>query len=68
MVPEADTVGPPVLAKAFYITCEGNRFDGCYADGGRVVFTGGGLSNNIWVSLARTVVTVKGPMYLKYLR
>lgn len=35
---------------AFYIPQNGNRFTGCYADGGRVVFEGAGLSNNFWVN------------------
>merc|ERR1740138_1530644 len=34
--------------KAFYITKGGNRFTGCYADGGRVWFEGGGLQHNFW--------------------
>lgn len=35
---------------AFHITRSGNRFNGCYADGGRVVFEGSGLSRNIWTN------------------
>ena len=35
--------------KAFYITSGQNRFTGCYIDGSRAVFTGDGLTGNIWV-------------------
>ena len=34
---------------AFHVTSGGNRFVGCYIDGGRAVFTGSGLSQNIWM-------------------
>ena len=33
---------------AFRVTGGGNRFTGCYIDGGRAVFEGGALSRNIW--------------------
>jgi hypothetical protein len=39
-----------VSAKAFFVTAGGNRFNGCYADGGRCVFVGGGLSKNRWMN------------------
>jgi len=35
---------------AFHITRHGNRFNGCYADGGRVVFEGDGLTKNMWTN------------------
>mmetsp|Transcript_4859 Transcript_4859/g.14618 ORF Transcript_4859/g.14618 Transcript_4859/m.14618 type:complete len:606 (-) Transcript_4859:236-2053(-) len=41
---------PPVAAKAFFVTKGGNRFEGCYADGGRCVFTGAGLGKNRWMN------------------
>jgi len=34
---------------AFHTTAPQNRFTGCYIDGSRAVFTGGGLKNNIWI-------------------
>eukprot|EP00929_Paragymnodinium_shiwhaense_P015937 TRINITY_DN124023_c0_g1_i1.p1 TRINITY_DN124023_c0_g1~~TRINITY_DN124023_c0_g1_i1.p1 ORF type:complete len:503 (+),score=54.08 TRINITY_DN124023_c0_g1_i1:52-1560(+) len=34
--------------KAFHITEARNRFTGCYADGGRVLFEGSGLQHNFW--------------------
>ncbi len=34
---------------AFHVTYEQNRFVGCYIDGSRAVFEGGGLKRNIWV-------------------
>merc|ERR1712150_272442 len=37
-------------AMAFHITKGGNRFSGCYIDGGRAVFEGAGLKNNIWTN------------------
>jgi len=37
-------------AMAFYITGGQNRFNGCYIDGGRAVFEGYGLQNNIWMN------------------
>ena len=33
---------------AFHVTAGGNRFSGCYIDGGRAVFEGKGLSKNVW--------------------
>ena len=42
--------GPPVNAMAFHVTKGGNRFNGCYADGGRCVFDGGGTMRNIWTN------------------
>jgi len=33
---------------AFHVTEGQNRFMGCYVDGGRAVFEGGGLSGNVW--------------------
>eukprot|EP00056_Hartaetosiga_gracilis_P004769 m.78056 g.78056 ORF g.78056 m.78056 type:complete len:379 (-) comp11940_c3_seq3:113-1249(-) len=35
---------------AFHITDGGNRFHGCYIDGGRAVFEGSGLSRNTWMN------------------
>lgn len=35
---------------AFHVTSEGNRFDGCYIDGGRAIFEGGALRNNVWTN------------------
>ena len=35
---------------AFWVTKGGNRFAGCYADGGRVVFDGLGLAKNMWTN------------------
>ena len=35
---------------AFHVTVGQNRFDGCYIDGSRAVFEGGGLSGNTWVN------------------
>eukprot|EP01063_Lacrimia_lanifica_P041119 TRINITY_DN94_c0_g2_i1.p1 TRINITY_DN94_c0_g2~~TRINITY_DN94_c0_g2_i1.p1 ORF type:complete len:512 (+),score=199.57 TRINITY_DN94_c0_g2_i1:50-1537(+) len=35
---------------AFHVASGGNRFDGCYIDGGRAVFTGTGLSRNLWTN------------------
>eukprot|EP00656_Telonema_subtile_P038343 TRINITY_DN430_c0_g1_i3.p1 TRINITY_DN430_c0_g1~~TRINITY_DN430_c0_g1_i3.p1 ORF type:complete len:395 (-),score=63.83 TRINITY_DN430_c0_g1_i3:107-1291(-) len=35
---------------AFHVTSGGNRFSGCYADGGRVVFQGAGLAKNLWTN------------------
>jgi hypothetical protein len=37
--------------KAFSITSGGNRFHGCYIDGGRAVFSGSALSHNIWTNV-----------------
>ena len=34
--------------KAFHITRGGNRFSGCYIDGGRAVFEPAALTRNIW--------------------
>jgi hypothetical protein len=34
--------------KAFHITKGGNRFSGCYIDGGRAVFEPAALTRNIW--------------------
>ena len=34
--------------KAFHITRGGNRFAGCYIDGGRAVFEPAALTRNIW--------------------
>ena len=36
--------------KAFHITKGGNRFSGCYIDGGRAVFEPAALSRNIWTN------------------
>eukprot|EP01063_Lacrimia_lanifica_P012907 TRINITY_DN1959_c1_g1_i4.p1 TRINITY_DN1959_c1_g1~~TRINITY_DN1959_c1_g1_i4.p1 ORF type:complete len:471 (+),score=87.65 TRINITY_DN1959_c1_g1_i4:73-1485(+) len=36
--------------KAFYVTAGGNRFDGCYIDGGRGVFERAGLVRNVWTN------------------
>eukprot|EP00730_Choanoeca_flexa_P008729 TRINITY_DN12529_c0_g5_i1.p1 TRINITY_DN12529_c0_g5~~TRINITY_DN12529_c0_g5_i1.p1 ORF type:complete len:496 (+),score=122.00 TRINITY_DN12529_c0_g5_i1:16-1503(+) len=36
--------------RAFAITGAGNRFNGCYIDGGRAVFSGGALQENTWVN------------------
>lgn len=33
---------------AFHITGAGNRFEGCYIDGGRAVFESAALSRNTW--------------------
>ena len=33
---------------AFHVTRGGNRFNGCYIDGGRAVFEGGALQKNTW--------------------
>mmetsp|Transcript_53131 Transcript_53131/g.172756 ORF Transcript_53131/g.172756 Transcript_53131/m.172756 type:complete len:149 (+) Transcript_53131:974-1420(+) len=35
---------------AFHIPYGRNRFTGCYIDGSRAVFEGGGLTNNIWTA------------------
>lgn len=35
---------------AFHNTAGGNRFMGCYMDGGRAVFTGGALQKTIWTN------------------
>ena len=35
---------------AFHVTGGGNRFNGCYIDGGRAIFTGGALKRNIWTN------------------
>jgi hypothetical protein len=35
---------------AFHITGPQNRFNGCYIDGSRAVFEGGGLGDNIWMN------------------
>lgn len=44
-------MGPPVNAMAFHVTKGGNRFNGCYADGGRCVFEGAsGLTRNVWTN------------------
>jgi len=47
-------MGPPVNAMAFHVTKGGNRFNGCYADGGRCVLDGSpphsGTSRNIWTN------------------
>ena len=34
---------------AFHVTGWQNRFLGCYIDGSRAVFEGGGLTNNVWM-------------------
>lgn len=36
--------------RAFSITAAGNRFSGCYIDGGRAVFDGNGASRNVWTN------------------
>lgn len=46
----SNAVAPPVSAKAFFVTRGGNRFEGCYADGGRCVFVDTGLSKNRWMN------------------
>ena len=33
---------------AFHVTSGGNRFSGCYIDGGRAIFEENALQNNIW--------------------
>ena len=35
---------------AFHITAGQNRFNGCYIDGSRAVFEGGGLVDNVWTN------------------
>jgi hypothetical protein len=35
---------------ACLVTGGGNRFVSCYADGGRCIFTGGGLQSNTWTN------------------
>lgn len=35
---------------AFHVTGGGNRFNGCYIDGGRAVFIGSALQRNIWTN------------------
>jgi len=35
---------------AFHVPSSGNRFDGCYIDGGRAVFEGDGLQQNLWTN------------------
>ena len=47
-------------AMAFHVTNGGNRFDGCYIDGGRAVFEGTGLSDNIWTNGFECCAAVKG--------
>jgi hypothetical protein len=36
--------------KAFHVTSSGNRFTGCYIDGGRAVFTEAALRRNTWMN------------------
>ena len=36
--------------KAFHVTGSGNRFTGCYIDGGRAVFAQNALSRNTWTN------------------
>jgi len=47
-------------AMAFYVTGSSNRFNGCYIDGGRGVFTGGGLKNNIWMNGFECCAAIRG--------
>jgi len=35
---------------AFHVVKGGNRFNGCYVDGGRAVFEGLGLERNVWTN------------------
>lgn len=35
---------------AFHVTRSGNRFNGCYMDGGRAVFEGSAVKDNIWTN------------------
>jgi hypothetical protein len=37
-------------SKAFHVTGAGNRFNGCYIDGGRAVFEHAALQRNIWTN------------------
>lgn len=47
-------------AMAFHVTESGNRFNGCYIDGGRAVFTGKGLQGNVWTNGFECCAVVPG--------
>lgn len=47
-------------AMAFDISGPGNRFNGCYIDGGRAVFEGDGLRNNVWMNGFECCAAVAG--------
>ncbi len=51
----------PQGVMAFHVTGGGNRFDGCYIDGSRAVFVGGGLANNVWVNGFECCAGYDGP-------
>ena len=44
---------------AFHVSSQGNRFSGCYADGGRVVFSGSGMS----ASAGMSTFSTRGGLY-----
>lgn len=46
---------------AFHITSGQNRFMGCYIDGSRSVFEGGGLKGNIWMNGFECCAGAPGP-------